>query len=99
MGLIPGIQKNTVLAVSSGSIAAAKWKSMPELDAWITLEPWHYQIKELSDFIPIPEGDRIYRGASIAVTSISPNKDAANQFITLLKTEQAHAAFQRWGWK
>jgi accessory colonization factor AcfC len=98
-GLIPAIQRNTLLVVSGGAEAAAKWKSMTELDAWITLEPWHYQIKDSSDFIPLPEANRIYRGASIAVTQNSRNKDAARQFIAFLQTEPAHAAFQRRGWK
>lgn len=98
-GLIPGIQRNTIMTVENGSGAVAKWKSMPELDAWVTLEPWHHNAKDVSDFVRIPEADRIYRGASVAVTKISKTKEQARLFIEFLRSDQAHAIFQRWGWK
>ena len=72
---------------------------MPELDAWITFESWHYRLKDVTDLVRIPERDRIYRGTPIAITKISKNKDLAKGFIEFLKTEQAHAVFQKWGWK
>ena len=98
-GLIPGIQKNIALSVTTSADAIDKWKSMPELDAWITYESWHYRLKEETDLVRLPKGEKLYRGTPIATTTISKNKELANQFIDFLKTEQCHQVFRKWGWK
>jgi accessory colonization factor AcfC len=98
-GLIPGIQKNIALSVTTSAEATEKWKSMPELDAWITYESWYCRLKDVTDLVQVPERDRIYRGTPIAITKISKNKEMVKRFIEFLKTEQAHAVFQKWGWK
>lgn len=72
---------------------------MPELDAWITYESWHYRLKDVTDLVQLAEKDKIYRGTPIAITNISKNKELAKKFIDFLKTEQAHLVFQKWGWK
>jgi len=97
-GLIPGIQKNIALSVTTSADAIEKWKSMPELDAWITYESWHYRLKEVTDLVKLPEEGKIYRGTPIAATTISKNKELAKQFIDFLKTEQCHEVFRQWGW-
>ena len=98
-GLIPGIQKNIALSVTTSADAIAKWKSMPELDAWITYESWHYRLKEQTDLVRLSKEEKLYRGTPIAATTISKNKELANQFIDFLKTEQCHQVFRKWGWK
>lgn len=98
-GLIPGIQNNIALSVTTSADAIEKWKSMPELDAWITYESWHYRLKEQTDLVRLPKEGNLYRGTPIAATTISKNKELANQFIDFLKTEQCHEAFRKWGWK
>ena len=98
-GLIPGIQKNITLSVTSSAEAIEKWKSMPELDAWITYESWHYRLKDITDLVRLPAKERTYRGTPIAITTITKNNELANQFIEFLKTEKAHKVFQKWGWK
>jgi accessory colonization factor AcfC len=97
-GLIPGIQKNIVLSVGSSAEAIDKWKTRPELDAWITYESWHYRLKEVTDLVRLPRAQRLYRGTPIAITSRSQQRDPAQQFIDFLKTPAAHAVFQKWGW-
>lgn len=98
-GLIPGIRKNIALSVTTSADAIGKWETMPELDAWITYESWHYRLKDLTDLARLPEKQKLYRGTPIAVTTISKNKELAKQFIDFLKTEQCHKVFQKWGWK
>jgi accessory colonization factor AcfC len=97
-GLIPGIQKNIQLSVATSAEAIDRWKAMPELDAWITYESWHYRLKEVTDLVRLPRAQRLYRGTPIAITTISKQRDLAQQFIDFLKTPAAHAVFQKWGW-
>lgn len=98
-GLIPGIQKNIALSVPNSAVAIEKWKTVPEIDAWITYESWHYRLKDITDLVQLPEQERLYRGTPIALTSFSKNKALARQFIDFLKTDQVHQVFQKWGWK
>jgi accessory colonization factor AcfC len=98
-GLIPGMQRNIALSVATSAEAIDKWKTMPELDAWITYESWHYRLKDLTDLVRLPQAQRLYRGTPIALTTISKQRDLAQQFIDFLKTEQAHKVFQKWGWR
>ena len=97
-GLIPGIQQNILLSVATSAEAIDKWKTMPELDAWITYESWHYRLKEVTDLVRLPLAQRLYRGTPIAITTISKQRGLAQQFIDFLKTPAAHAVFQKWGW-
>lgn len=97
-GLIPGIQGNIALSVTSSAEAIQKWNSMPELDAWITYESWHYRLPAITDLVQLPVGHKIYRGTPIAITTISQNRDMAQRFIEFLRTETCHAVFQKWGW-
>ena len=98
-GLIPGIQKNIALSVPNSAIAIEKWKTIPEIDAWITYESWHYRLRDITDLVQLPEKEKLYRGTPIAITTFSKNKALAQQFIDFLKTDQAHQVFQKWGWK
>ena len=99
LGLIPRIQKNIAISVPTSAEAIEKWKAVPEFDAWITFESWHYRLKEVTDLVQLPEKERIYRGTPMVITKISKNKELAKQFIDFLKTEQGHVIFQKWGWK
>ena len=98
-GLITGIQKNIRVSVATSAEAIEKWKSHPELDAWITYESWHYRLKDLTDLVRLPKAQRLYRGTPIALTTISKNRESAQHFIDFLKTPQAHGVFQKWGWQ
>ncbi len=98
-GLIPGIQNNIALSVTTSAEAIEKWNSMPEFDAWITFESWHYRLPDITDLVRLPAGHRVYRGTPIAITTISRNRDAAGRFIDFLQTEKCHEVFQKWGWK
>ncbi|MBM4295308.1 MAG: hypothetical protein FJ126_10475 [Deltaproteobacteria bacterium] len=97
-GLIPGIQKNIASSVATSAEAIDKWKSMPELDAWITYESWHYRLPDSTDLVKLPRARKLYRGTPIAITTISRQRPLAEKFIDFLKTEKAHAVFKKWGW-
>ncbi len=92
-------QRNIAASVTTSAEAIDKWKSMPELGAWLTYESWHFHLKEISDLVRLSPERRIYRGTPIAITIKSNNKKAAAQFIEFLKTEDAHTIFQKWGWR
>lgn len=98
-GLLSGIQKNIALSVPTSAEAVEKWQTMPELDAWITFESWHYRLRDSTDLVRMPERDKLYRGTPIAVTAISQHRELSRRFIEFLQTETAHRIFQKWGWK
>jgi accessory colonization factor AcfC len=98
-GTLARIQGNVIAYGTGGSMAVSKWKSNPKIDAWVTLEPWHYQNRGVSEFIPIAESERVYRQASIAVLARSKQRAEALEFIAFLKSEQAKAAFRGRGWR
>ncbi len=98
-GLIPGIQKNITLSVTTSAEAIEKWESIPELDAWISYESWYYRLKDITDLVRLPAKERTCSGTPIAITTITKNKELADKFIDFLKTEEAHKVFQKWGWK
>jgi accessory colonization factor AcfC len=97
--LIPAIRKNILVSVATPEEAMTKWKSMPGLDAWLTYESWYYHLKDVTDLVRLPEQERIYRGTCLAVAKSSKNREIAMKFIEFLKTDTAHAVFQKWGWR
>lgn len=96
--LIDGIQKNIAVVVGNTAEGIEKWNSMPELDAWITFESWHYRLKDRTDLVRLPESQRVHRGTPIAVTTISREKALARDFIRWLKSPAGKAIFLKWGW-
>jgi len=98
-GLIADIRKNIVATADTADDAVEKWKAMPELDAWIGFESWHYRLKDLTDLVQLPPEKRIYRATVVAVVADTPNRSLAQKFIAFLRTDEAHAVFQKWGWK
>ena len=97
--LIPGIQRNIVLSVTSSAEAIEKWKTMPELDAWITYESWHNRMKDTTSLVRLPLREKLYRGTPIAITSITDERELAQEFVKFLQSGQGHAVFRKWGWK
>ena len=98
-GLIPAIQKNIASSVRNSIQALDQWRSDTTLDAWITYESWYYRLTEVSDLVRLPEAQKLYRGTPIAIAKTAPNRALAEKFIAFLQTAQAHAVFQKWGWK
>lgn len=96
--LIHGIQKNITVVVGNTADGIEKWKSMPDLNAWITFESWHFRLKNETDLVRLPENQRVYRGTPIAITSVSKNKDLAREFIRYLKSAEGREIFMKWGW-
>lgn len=98
-GLINAIQQNVTVTVPTSAEAIEKWKAMPQLDAWITFESWHYRLKDETDLVRLPESQRLYRGTPIAIARSSKNPKLAQEFIEFLKTDASHEVFRKWGWK
>lgn len=98
-GLIPDLQKRIAMTVSTSTEAIERWKIMTTLDAWITFESWHYRLKDVTDLVRLPKEERIFRGTPVVSTHFYKNKEKARLFIDFLKTDQCHAAFQKWGWE
>lgn len=98
-GLIPDLQKRIAVTVATSTGAIGKWKTTETIDAWITFESWHYRLEDVTDLVRLPKEERIFRGTPVVSTHFYKNKETARLFIDFLKTEQCHAAFQKWGWE
>lgn len=98
-GLIPGIAKNIELSVVTSAEAIEKWKQIPELDAWITYESWHYRLKDTTDLVSLPARSKIYRGTPVVVTKLAENPRLAQDFVKFMQSAEGHKIFQKWGWK
>ena len=97
--LIPGILQNFAVTVKNGFKGAKVWKENPELDAWITFASWHFSQKKFTDLVEIPASDNVFRMTFVAGTAKCRDREAADKFITFLKSEHGHAIFRKWGWK
>ena len=98
-GLIAGIRKNIAVTVETAEDAADRWKDMPELDAWVGFESWRDRLKDTTDLVQLPPEKRLYRATVIGIIADSPNRPLAQKFIEFLQTPEAHAVFQKCGWK
>jgi accessory colonization factor AcfC len=98
-GLLSDLQKRIAVTVSTSTEAIEEWKNTTTLDAWITFESWHYRLEDVTDLVRLPEEERIFRSTPVVRTHFYKNKETARLFINFLKTEQCHAAFQKWGWE
>jgi accessory colonization factor AcfC len=94
----PGLMQNIRLSVVTGEQGADKWRTTPELDAWITYESWHVRLREDSEFINLPENQTLLRATPIAFALKSPNPKAARAFVKFLESEEGHDIFRKWGW-
>ena len=98
-GRLSGIQYNIVKPLLTGAEAARIWKTMPELDAWITYESWHHALKDETDLVQIPDRERVLRITPVAMIKTSRNKRLVLEFIDFLRSDEAHKIFQKSGWK
>lgn len=96
--LIDGIQKNIAAVVTNTGEGVERWKNMPELDAWIIFESWHFRLKDETDLVRLPESQRVYRGTPVAITTFSDEKVLAREFIEYLKSAEGRQIFMKWGW-
>lgn len=97
--LIAGIQKNIRRSFANTALAIDAWKSDTAYDAWIIYASWHYRLKDVTQLVKIPPGQTLYRGTPIALTTITDQKEAAQEFIRFLQTPAIHRVFQKWGWE
>ena len=98
-GLTPAIRKNIAMSVQNSVQAIDQWRANRKLNAWVTFESWQYSLSETADLVRLPEAQQVYRETQIAIVKSAPNRALAEKFIAFLLTDQAHAVFQKWGWK
>jgi accessory colonization factor AcfC len=80
-----------------GSDALKAWRADPEIDAWITYRSWHALLAAETEFIEIPD-DGALRFTPIVITSRTPRRREAEQFIAFLKSPEARQIFRKHGW-
>lgn len=98
-GLIPAVQRNIAASFYNTAEAMAAWRDRPDLDAWITFASWQDRMRDDTDVVELPKGDRLYRGTPVAVTKRSQNREEALAFVAFLKSEECHALFRQAGWE
>ena len=98
-GLIPAVQRNIAASFYNTAEAMAAWRRQPELDAWITFASWQDRMRDDTDVVDLPKGDRLYRGTPVAVTARSRSRQEALAFVAFLKSEDCHALFRQAGWE
>ena len=97
---LAGIAHNIAVSVKTSAEAIEKWKaSQPELDAWITYASWHELLKDQTDLVALPADQTLYRGTPAALAAGTKHRDEAARFLAFLQTGEAHAVFQKWGWR
>lgn len=97
--LIGAIGKNIKRSFANTSLAIAEWKSNPDYDAWIIYASWHYNLKEATDMVPLPEAQQVYRGTPVVLTQKGTHNAVAKSFLSFLRSAPAHRIFQKWGWQ
>jgi accessory colonization factor AcfC len=96
---VPNLAEHIYLLVTTGNQGIQAWRSMPELDAWITYKSWHLVLSRETDFIPLTSVSGSLRTTPIAITAWTKKKNLAQAFILFLKSEAGHIIFQRRGWE
>ena len=97
--LIGGIQKNIKGAFANTALAIDAWKSDSRYDAIIIFASWFKRLKDVSQLVKIPAGQTVYRGTPVVITTITDQKNVAQQFINYLLSPEAHKVFIKWGWE
>ena len=95
---VPTLAEHIYRSVTTGDEGKQAWRSLPELDAWITYKSWHFVLSRETEFIPLTSRGSL-RPTPIAITAWTKNKDLALAFILFLQSEAGHTIFQRRGWE
>ncbi len=97
--LIGGIQKNITKSFPNTALAIEAWKSDNSYDAIISYTSWYLRLKDVSQLVKIPVAQTVYRGTPVAITTITNNKQKAQQFIRFLLSNEGYIIFKKWGWE
>jgi accessory colonization factor AcfC len=96
---VPNIAEHICQSVTTGDQGKQAWRSLPDLDAWITYKSWHFVLSGESEFIPLTSDSGSLRSTPIAITAWTNKKGLAQAFIQFLQSEVGHTIFQRHGWE
>lgn len=97
-GILSEVRANIVTVAADGADAIRAWESMPDLDAWITWESWHYRLRDTTQLVSVDEAVRVYRGTPIALLRRTDQREVADAFVRFLLTDEAKGIFRTWGW-
>jgi accessory colonization factor AcfC len=95
---IRALRKNIVVFPTDSDEAMEIWKANKDIDAWITWNTWHIPLRGRAELIPVSRAYRVLRTCSIALTERGKSKPAAEDFVRFLKSPEASAIFDTWGW-
>jgi accessory colonization factor AcfC len=96
---VPNLAEHIYRSVTTGDQGKQAWRSLQELDAWITYKSWHFVLSRESEFIPLTSDSGSLRPTPIAITAWTKKKDLAQAFILFLQSEAGYTIFQRRGWE
>ena len=97
--LLKGVRKNIASYAANTAVAKETWTKDSSYDAWVVYNIWSVANPELGQLVAIEPELVIYRDTGVALTQQGvANKEAA-QFVQFLKSNQAKAIFQKYGWK
>lgn len=87
---------NVILSVTTGEQGFEAWNSRPDLDVWVTYKTWSKRLQS-GEFLPIdgPEG---VRHSPVAITNRTRQREAAEAFVSYLKSDEARAILQKFGY-
>ncbi|MBS1549494.1 MAG: substrate-binding domain-containing protein [Bacteroidetes bacterium] len=90
------IRKNIVFFAENSGIAEKKWRQDSSIDVWVTWNTWQLMNKDTSDFVYLPNKNKIRRNCAVVLTS--SKKKASFQFYQFLQSNEAYKIFKKWGW-
>lgn len=97
--LIAGIQLNIKQSFENTALGIAAWKTDTSFDAWISYASWHNRLMDITQLVTLPKKQNVFRGTPVVISTLSKQKEKANQFIHFMKSEEGHTVFKKWGWE
>lgn len=95
---VRALRKNIQVYAANSDEAMMTWKTNPDIDVWITWNTWHIPLRGRAELVPVSKTYRVLRTCSIALTARGKSKPAGAKFIEFLKSAEAAAIFNSWGW-
>lgn len=92
------VRKNIVSYAKNSAEARQQWINNPAIDVWIIWNIWQVSNPHLAEGVAIEPDYAIYRGTSVALTTLGKTKNPAKQFVGFLSSPEGKRIFKKWGW-
>lgn len=97
---LKAFRRNLMFPEAANSADARdQWTKNTDIDAWLIWNIWHTANPDLAELVQVEEPYRIYRSASIVLTSAGMKSADAQAFYDYVKSEEGRKVFSKWGWK